>query len=119
MNVVDDCFVGQFRLLHRRDQFFCGSVLDVGQLHIADMRSHPLDSGVVTCRWLDPSTLATMEHAAIFNRLDPKLGWQYEVKLDGYCTIATKSHGNVSLFTRQGHHAERNYPGIQGSQRRS
>jgi hypothetical protein len=76
MNVVHNCFIGKFSLLHGRYQFLRGSVLDVGQWHFADVRRHPFNRRFVTCDcgWLDSSTLGTMEHTAIFNRLNPQLG---------------------------------------------
>src|SRR6516165_8769176 len=76
MNVVHDCFVGKFSLLHGPHQFLRGSVLDVRQRRLPYVRRHPFNRRFVTCDcgWLDSSTLAAMENTAIFNRLNPQLG---------------------------------------------
>src|SRR5438876_776984 len=91
MNVVHDCFVGQFSLLHGHHQFLRGSVLDVGQRHFADVRRHPFNRRFVTCdcSWLDSSTPAAMEHTAIFNRLNPQPGLLAEVVESIDCAMST------------------------------
>lgn len=80
MNVVHDCLVGQFGLLHRCNQFLCSGVLDVGQWHIANVWRHPFNRRSITpdCGWPDSSTLAAMEDTAVFDRLNPPLGLSAE-----------------------------------------
>ena len=38
--------------------------------------------------------------------------WQYELKLDGYRTIAIKEHGDVRLFSRNGNSFDSKFPSI-------
>src|SRR6266436_7085185 len=76
LKVRDDGFVRKSSVFHFGDQFLCSSVLDVRQREIAYARNQPFYSALVSCncRWLHLRSLPAVQHAAIFNRLDPPVG---------------------------------------------
>jgi DNA ligase D-like protein (predicted ligase) len=53
-----------------------------------------------------------MECKAVEKLPDDPEEWQYEIKFDGYRSIAIKQHGDVRLFSRNGNSFDAAYPAV-------